>query len=66
MAELIVEPLTLATIYPRADGFVYPHEAADAMCTSEEEVVGLARQGALEVRGAYVRPALVGWIAVRA
>ena len=27
--------------------------------------VRLAREGALEARGSYVRPALVGWVSVR-
>ena len=42
-----------------------PHEAAEAMGVTEEEVRRLAWQGALEVRGALVRPALVSFVAVR-
>jgi hypothetical protein len=50
---------------PRDDGFVYPYEAAERMGITEAEVRRLARQGALEVRGRYVRPALVSFVLVR-
>jgi hypothetical protein len=47
------------------DGYVSVPAAAEAMGVPVAEVVRLARQGALAVRGDYVRPALVAWIAVR-
>ena len=44
---------------------IEPHRAAAAIGVEEAEVRRLAARGALEVRGAYVRPALVSFVAVR-
>jgi hypothetical protein len=63
--DLLYQPPWLEVIGPHLDGFVYPHEAAEALGVSEEEVVLLARRGALQVRGEYVRPALVAWVSVK-
>jgi hypothetical protein len=56
---------SMTALWPTLDGYMPVNECAVTMGITDDEVVTLAQQGALDVRGHLVRPALLSFITIR-